>query len=342
MEIGAARASDRDEVLDLLARWYNDRDFFARYHHDPGFRDDLCLIARDSGRIVSTVQIFDRTVSLGGHHVPMGGIGSVYTAEESRDRGIASELMRLAVETMKREGFEISLLFAERTDFYERFGWQAVARQFTALLGTDGITLPSHFNVDRFDSDRDLEKVARIHREYSGRFDGTAVRDDLCWRGNLRYAGNPGEYFIVAREGADVTAYLRAMRFHGFPMVMEYGYLPSAIDAMIGLFANVGIAAARKPANGEIARQASDILAPEGADPSSMLVTHSAHDPVLEERLRQAGCFIAHHEDRFYMWRVVNPQRLAARFAIEPDAAHARLFELVENPSALFWTADRF
>jgi len=54
VRIGTARAGDRDEVLDLLARWYDDRDFFARYHHDPAFRDDLCLVARDNGRIVSS------------------------------------------------------------------------------------------------------------------------------------------------------------------------------------------------------------------------------------------------------------------------------------------------
>ena len=59
MELRPARSSERDQVLDLLALWYGDRGFFARYnHHDPGFRDDLCLVACEDGRIVATAQIF--------------------------------------------------------------------------------------------------------------------------------------------------------------------------------------------------------------------------------------------------------------------------------------------
>lgn len=55
MEFGAARPSEREEVLDLLARWYGDRNFFARYNqHDPRFRDDdLCLVARSGAEIAA-------------------------------------------------------------------------------------------------------------------------------------------------------------------------------------------------------------------------------------------------------------------------------------------------
>ena len=113
MEFRSARRSERDEVLDLLAQWYHDRDFFARYNQiDPTFRDELCLVALDSGRIVSTVQIFDRKINLDGKAVPMGGIGSVFTREDYRHQRVASGLMNLAVTTMEREGFEVSLLFA--------------------------------------------------------------------------------------------------------------------------------------------------------------------------------------------------------------------------------------
>src|SRR5260370_40378375 len=120
MEVRAAHHDERDEVLDLLGRWYGDRAFFERYNLlDPRFRDGLCLGARDGGRLVSTVQIFDRAINLDGQSVPMGGIGSGFTLEEYRHKGVASDLMRLGVDTMIREGFEVSLLFAERLTFYK-------------------------------------------------------------------------------------------------------------------------------------------------------------------------------------------------------------------------------
>ena len=182
MEVRAAHHGERDEVLDLLARWYNDREFFARYNHnDPAFRDALCLVARDRGQLVSTVQIFDRAINLDGQSVPMGGIGSVFTLEEYRHKGVASARMRLACRSSARTGDH---------------------RRATLL------------------------------------------------------------------------------------------------------------------------RSASAPAAP------AVLVTHTAHDPALERALEGAGCPVAHHTDNFYMWRVLAPDKLARRFAVDPEAASARAFEI--------------
>ncbi len=46
----------------------------------------------------------------------------------------------------------------------------------------------------------------------------------------------------MCRRGAsdDLVAYARAMLFHGFSMVMEYGYEPQAVDAMLALVRHIG------------------------------------------------------------------------------------------------------
>src|SRR5579863_1064500 len=326
MEFRAARRDERDEVLDLLALWYGDRDFFARYNqHDPRFRDELCMVACVRSRIVATVQIFDRAVNLAGQSVPLGGIGSVYTHETYRNQGIASALIRLAIETMAREAFEISLLFAERTDFYARFGWNAIARRFTVMTGAENLDADASARLELFDPARDLRDIAQLYRCYSGRFNVTAVRDEAYWSGNLRYAGNPAEHFVVAHDALGIAAYARAMRFHGIPMVMEYGYRPDSIGAMLSLFRHLGSASASMPIEAdEVARHAVRVLAPpDSGAASSLLVTHSAHDPELEAGLRGSGCFLMHHDDNFYMWRVVLADRFARRFDVAEEAADA-------------------
>jgi len=346
MELRPARGSERDQVLDLLALWYGDRAFFARYnHHDPGFRDELCLVACERGRIVATAQIFDRIVNLRGARVALGGVGSVYTLESHRGRGLGSALLRLAVTTMEREGFEVSLLFAERLDFYARFGWRPVTRQFSALAGTQTMRAATGFRLARFEEARDLVAVAALHRGYSGRFDGAVVRDAAAWVGNLRYAGNPGEYFVVCRAGAsdDLVAYARAMLFHGFPMVMEYGYEPQAGDAMLALVRHIGeTASGAAPPLGGGSADVAALRNPADPPGPALLVTHGAHDPALEERLREAGVFVMHHPDKFFMWRAVAPEKLAKRLGVAADEAEAALFAMLQAPNALYWTADRF
>jgi predicted N-acetyltransferase YhbS len=354
MEVRSAHHSERDEVLDLLARWYGDRAFFERYNHlDPRFRDSLCLVARDGGRLVSTVQIFDRTVNLEGQSVPMGGIGSVFTLEEYRHKGVASDLMWLAVDTMVREGFEVSVLFAERLTFYNQFGWREVERKFSIMAGAASLDVPDRFVIDSFEVERDLGEVAAIHRGYSGRFNVTAVRDDSAWRANLKFAGNqplhPGEgseeYFVVCRDGERIAAYARVTRFHGVSMVMEYGYVPDGVDAMIATFKYLGQAAAGVPVTVQRVgdhRRASLLHSASKPDEPSVLVTHTAHDPALEKTLGDAGCPVAHHVDNNYMWRVLAPDKLARRFAMAPEAAAARALEIFADSRSVFWTADRF
>ncbi len=355
MEVRSAHHSERDEVIDLLGRWYNDRgEFFARYNqNDPGFRDALCLVARDGGRLVSTVQIFDRAINLDGQSVPMGGIGSVFTLEEYRHKGVASALMRLAVDTMTREGFEVSLLFADRLTFYNQFGWREIERKLSLLAGAASINAPDRFVLDSFEIARDLADVAAIHRGYSGRFNVTAVRDDAAWRGNLKFAGNqplhPGEgseeYFVVCRDGARIVAYARVTRLYGVSMVMEYGYDANGTDAMLATFKYLGQSAAGVPITvrsvGDHRRAALLHSASKPAEPS-VLVSHTAHDPALEKALGDAGCPVAHHIDNNYMWRVLAPDKLARRFAMTPAAASAHAFELFADSRSVYWTADRF
>ena len=80
----------------------------------------------------------------------------------------------------------------------------------------------------------------------------TAVRDDSAWRANLKFAGNqplhPGEgseeYFVVCRDGARIAAYARVTRFHGVSMVMEYGYVPDSVGAMLATLKYLGQSAA--------------------------------------------------------------------------------------------------
>ena len=351
MELRAARRSERDEVLDLLGLWYKDREFFARYNqNDPKFRDDLCLIAREGGALIATVQIFDRAVRVDGQKTPMGGIGSVFTRVDYRHQGIASALMRMAVDTLEHEQFEVSLLFAERLTFYNQFGWREVGRKFSVLANAAALRAPGECEIDVFDPARDLDAIAAIHRDYTGRFNISAVRDAAEWQGNLTFAGNQPEegskeYFVIARRSRP-AAYARVTRFHGVAMVMEYGYRDGAEDDLVTLFQHLGEAATGARCSHRLQgdhRRVTLLTGGAGASgPAGVLVTHTAHDKAFENRLTVAGAPVTYHQDNNYMWRIVSAEKLGRRLELPPDRAAARAFELFASDDSLFWTADRF
>jgi predicted N-acetyltransferase YhbS len=322
IDIRTIAPHERDAVLDLLAGWLNDREFFGRYfRHDPTFRDDLCFVAVDHGRIVSTLQVFRKRVRLNDAVVEVAGVGNVFTAADYRERGLASQLLTSAIAAMDAHGFDMSMLFATRLVFYGRHGWQSHVRH---LIFIEPAEVPSTgpYDIVPF-VETDLDAVAHIYDSYASGLNGTTVRDRAYWLGQLRYAGNPHEDFLVARDGGSVVAYARGTPLYDFYVIMEHACLPGHEEALAQLVCRLhGTAAARFPGT----------------------ITQLASAPAVQERLRSHGLALRNVEDMFWMWRIISPERLAAKLGVPAnDLAGDDVYNRLLAPErSVFWIADRF
>ncbi|GIW42224.1 MAG: hypothetical protein KatS3mg076_2801 [Candidatus Binatia bacterium] len=322
MRIRGIEKTEREKVLDLLQEWFGDREFFRRYfEHDPGFRDDRCLVAEEDGRFVATLQIFPRTIAVGEARLRVGGIGNVFTTESHRMRGVASRLLSRAIELMAEDGCDLSLLFATRLSFYGRLGWRPVRRLLGTLRTPARLPRPAT-EIEPFRLERHLERVMEIYRRYSGGLPGAAVRDRRYWEGQLRYAGNPDERFLVACRDGEPVAYVRETKLYGIETVTEHGALPGCEDALADLYT---------------------VLGAETRD-SGILLFHLGADLDLAERLRARGFGVEEVEDMFWMWRVVRPESLAEKLGLPVEEVEAPGFfeKLFPYRGSVFWTSDRF
>ena len=309
---------ERDAVLDLLAGWLNDRAFFARYFaFDPTFRDDLCFVAESDGRPVSTLQVFRKEVRVDGAVLAVGGIGNVYTHPDWRGVGLAGALLERAIAAMTAHGFDASLLFASRLDFYARFGWRSLPRQLWFIAPAPAEAAPA--GVEPFDATRDLEAVMAIYERHGAGVPGATVRDPAYWRGQLRYAGNPDERFLVARRAGCVVAYARATTLYDFPIVIEHG---GETEALADVIAHLH--RSTEAASGSLAQ-----LTPDAALGAALTARG------LEGRII---------DDQSWMWRPIDVDRLAARLGVPASVAGADdLFAQLFPPAASrYWLADRF
>jgi GNAT superfamily N-acetyltransferase len=313
---------ERNAVLDLLAHWLNDRAFFARYfHHDPTFRDDLCFVAVDRGRIISTLQVFRKQVRLNSAVVQVAGVGNVFTAAEYRERGLASQLLTRAVVAMDEHDFDLSLLFATRLVFYGRHGWESHVRHLV-FIEPAAVSPDGPYSIAPF-VERDLSAVMHLYDSYAAGLSGSTVRDRPYWLGQLRYAGNPHEDFLVARDGNDVVAYARGTSLYDFYVIMEHACLPGYEDALAQLICRLhGTEAATMPGT----------------------ITQLAIAPAVQERLRSRGLSLRSVEDMFWMWRIISVERLAAKLGMPPGelAGDDVYHRLLPPERSVFWIADRF
>lgn len=313
-------AAERDAVLDLLAGWLDDRAFFARYFDfDPTFRDDLCFVAEVDGRLVSTLQVFRKQVRASAATLAVGCVANVYTDPAWRGGGLAGGLLERALAAMSAHGFDASLLFAARLDFYARFGWRSLPRVLSFIARGDA---PRAGVAEPVDRGRDLDQVMAIYDEYSGALPGAVRRDAAYWRGQLRYAGNPDERFVVARRGGAVVAYARSTGLYDLHVVIEHGCRAGESAALAALLADLHHAAADHP--GTLAQ-----LVPDAA---------------LAAALHARGLAVRAVEDRSWMWRVIDAEQLAARLgvpvaAVRDDDFFATLFPA---DASRYWMSDRF
>ncbi|MBS1105911.1 MAG: hypothetical protein H6Q91_1413 [Deltaproteobacteria bacterium] len=341
------RRDEREAVLALLDEWplsdgWRGRDYFGRYIElDPTYADDNFWVAEQDGQLVACVQIFPRQLRVRGTTLPVGGIGSVFTREAARGSGVASRLLEASVAAMRERSMEVSLLFASRHAFYGRLGWLLWPRQRSLWLRADTNTAPDALRpVEAFDASRDLDEVMALHERYSASRDGTVVRDRAFWLGQLGFAGNPTEEFLVARDAAGrVEAYARASLFEGFCAILELGRsdAPTATLALADLVQH------------SMAPRDPDPSAARAGRPSAefrrMLLAPTHDDAALDAALAARGVAAKHFEERASMLRVVNAEALARRFGEAPrvgESPASMLRRLLPPEQLVFWPADRF
>jgi len=322
LQLRTIRSHERATVLDLLGEWLGDRAFFARYFDfDPTFRDDLCFVACDGERIVSTMQIFRKQIRAGSAVLQVGCVGNVFTKTAYRERGLASRLLRMGVEAMMQHGFDLSLLFAIRLKFYTDLGWQSHLRHLV-YLEPGVIDGEGPYDITAFCTG-DLGGVRALYDEYSGALPGTTVRDDSYWVGQLRYAGNPHEDFLVARHRGEIVAYARGTPLYDVYVVTEHGRRSEHAAALAQIIRRLH------------ARYASSW-------PGT--ITHLGIDPEVLELLSRSGMVSRTVEDVFWMWRVIDPTRVACKLGLSENEVRAEKFfdRLLPPTDSVYWISDRF
>jgi predicted N-acetyltransferase YhbS len=319
MEIREMRAGDREAVLDLLEHAFLVRDLFARFmDFDPAFGWGDVLLAVDEGRPVSCVQTFSKTIRLRGEAVALGGIGSVATHSSARGSGLASRLLRLAIERMQARGMALSLLFTGRFTFYEPLGWQQISTRLFKLAPGELRAVPEAGTVLRAFRAADLPSVAALYDAYTEPLSGPTVRDARYWAGQLHTAGTPDEDFRVAERDGEIVAYARAAAFAGRVRVLEYARGANGANALAELLAGL------RPAEHNL---------------SVPLVRDSG----LGDALRALGLSVAPGEDPSPMWRVLDRPTLSRiAGASENTSERALLESLLGGPQVTWWPSDRF
>ena len=319
---------ERDAVLDLLAGWLNDRAFFARYFaHDPTFRDDLCFVAEAAAAWSARCRCSARWCGSTASTWRSAASATSTPIRNGAAAGLAGALLERAIAAMDAA----------------RLRCVAAVRQPPRLLRSLRLAEPARASLSfisqvradrhrrrpcssRSTPARDLDEVMAIYDAYSAEVTGATVRDAAYWRGQLRYAGNPDERFLVARHGGRLT------RMRAPPLSTtsrdHRARLPRGRDRDPR---GRGDSPARRCCHGH-----------GGRAPGSL--AQLCPDAPLAAALVARGLEVRTVDDRSWMWRALDVERLAARLRLPVAAVRGEGFfaDLLPATSSRYWISDRF
>ncbi|HEB91604.1 MAG TPA: GNAT family N-acetyltransferase [Deltaproteobacteria bacterium] len=358
MEIRTLDARERPTVARLLDDWrlaegWSAGDRFRRQmESDPTFSDENVVVAVEKSRILSVVSILPRQIRILGHLIPTGGLGNLYTDPEVRGRGIATELLEHACDSMRTRGLELGVIFPgappATPEFFAKRGWHGWGGQQTILRRDPAAPPPVRSGSAEEivlepvlpEDERTLQSVKSIHAAYGASRSGTVARDDTLWHACLKLIPAPREEFWIARRGGLAVAYARASIVDDALTITELGRFEDGAGALAKLVASL------------LEPRSKDVLIERSIDGQltseqlrSFLVLPTFDDLGLTVALEHLGIRSHPMDDACASLRCVNLIGMASRLDVDllPNEEGADFLRRILPPDAMvFWPADRF
>ncbi|MGB2754788.1 MAG: GNAT family N-acetyltransferase [Phycisphaerae bacterium] len=194
VEIGS-EATSWDEVVEFLARIFGPNYYDARFaqqtvlDHEPSRSPGNLFLARGAKEeLVGLVRVVERRVGIGGTALTGAGISSVAVHPAWREQGVASALIRAAIENATARGMAFAFLHGRRAmdRFYLKYGFYGIGRYVDLELLSAPPAHP-HLDVRPFEPSH-LPLCMRSYQETYSPLAGSVVRDPPVWAYLLKRA----------------------------------------------------------------------------------------------------------------------------------------------------------
>ncbi|MGD6891992.1 GNAT family N-acetyltransferase [Bacillus mobilis] len=122
-------------------------------------------------------------IYIGKEKFKMGGVAGVATYPEYRRSGYVKELLQHSLQTMKKDGYTVSMLHPFAVSFYRKYGWELCANLLVCHMTKSDLVMKQQVNgtVKRFNKENHSEEVEKIYETFAERFSGMLVRDEKWW-----------------------------------------------------------------------------------------------------------------------------------------------------------------
>ncbi|MFE7374703.1 GNAT family N-acetyltransferase [Bacillus cereus] len=122
-------------------------------------------------------------IYIGKEKFKMSGIAGVATYPEYRRSGYVKELLQHSLQTMKKDGYTVSMLHPFAVSFYRKYGWELCANLLVCHMTKSDLVMKKQVSgtVKRFNKENHIEEVEKLYETFAERFSGMLVREKNWW-----------------------------------------------------------------------------------------------------------------------------------------------------------------
>ncbi|EJR63330.1 hypothetical protein IIO_02067 [Bacillus cereus VD115] len=122
-------------------------------------------------------------IYIGKETFKMGGVAGVATYPEYRRSGYVKELLQHSLQTMKKDGYTVSMLHPFAVSFYRKYGWELCANLLVCHMTKSDLVMKKQVNgtVKRFNKENHPEEIEKLYETFAERFSGMLVREKNWW-----------------------------------------------------------------------------------------------------------------------------------------------------------------
>ncbi|MDM5155288.1 GNAT family N-acetyltransferase [Bacillus sp. DX1.1] len=158
-------------------------------------------------QLAAKLHLLPLEINIGDETLKMGGIAGVATYPEYRRSGYVKELLKHGLETMKKDGYSVSMLHPFAVSFYRKYGWELFANRLICSLTKTDLVVHKHVKgtVKRYNKDSHIEEIEGLYEQFAKRFAGMLVRSRDWWIQSIYHDLTAAVYY---NEENDLTGYM--------------------------------------------------------------------------------------------------------------------------------------
>ncbi|PGE57807.1 GNAT family N-acetyltransferase [Bacillus toyonensis] len=172
-------------------------------------------------------------IYIGKETFKMGGVAGVATYPEYRRSGYVKELLQHSLQTMKKDGYTVSMLHPFSVSFYRKYGWELCANLLVCHMTKSDLVMKKQVNgtVKRFNKENHPEEVEKLYEIFAERFSGMLVREKNWW---LQVVYDDLALAIYYNENKTAAGYM-LYKIENYKMTVEE-FVPLHNEARNGLW----------------------------------------------------------------------------------------------------------